>query len=131
MRPYCLPVCEEVTKMARTETVPFNGIAGAVRWGRRVFIACGSSGLKVFELKEDKAELVAYLTDFPAFDIALRNGFLAVAAGKEGIVILDTESLRPMRVLLANFPVYSVSWSRERLVARTVSIKGNCSRVLC
>lgn len=117
--------------MSRDLTLHFNGIAGAVRWGKRIFIACGSGGLKVFEINGDKAELIAHLTEFPAFDIALRNGFIAVAAGKEGIVILDTESLRPMRVLLFNFPVYSVSWSRERLIACANSANIKHSRVLC
>ncbi len=116
--------------MMHTETAPFNGIAGAVRWGKRIFIACGSGGLKVFELNGDKAELIAHITEFPAFDIALRDGFIAIAAGKEGIVILDTDSLRPMRVFIAHFPVHSVLWSRERLIARTISTNSSNSRVL-
>lgn len=116
--------------MHRNLTPQFNGIAGALRWGKRLFIACGSDGLKVFELNGDKVELVAHLTEFPAFDLTLRDGFIAVAAGKEGIVILDTDSLRPMRVLLANFPVHGVLWNRERLIARTVSTNNSNSRVL-
>ncbi|MCS7187109.1 MAG: hypothetical protein N3B10_01070 [Armatimonadetes bacterium] len=116
--------------MTRTETAPFNGIAGAVRWGKRLFLACGLDGLKVFELHGDEVKLIAHLTDFPAFDLALRDGFIAVAAGKKGIVLLDTDSLRPMRILLSNFPVHSVSWSRNRLVAHSVSIGNNQSLVL-
>lgn len=108
--------------MMRPETAPFNGIAGAVRWGKRVFLACGSDGLKVFELNGDKAELVAHLTDFPAFDIALRDGVIAVAAGKKGVVLLDAESLHPLQVLSTDFPVHSITWNRGEVVAHAVSL---------
>lgn len=114
-------------EMTRTETAPFNGISGAVRWGKRLFLACGLDGLKVFELNGDRAELIAHLTDFPAFDLVFRDGFIAVAAGKKGIVLLDVESLRPMRVLATNFPVHSISWSKDKLVAHAVSIGSNHS----
>lgn len=113
--------------MTRTETVPFNGIAGAVRWGKRLFLACGLNGLKVFELKGDKAELIANLTDFPAFDIALRDGFIAVAAGNRGVVLLEAESLRPVQTLNTDFPVHSITWNRGKLIAHAASVGNNQS----
>jgi hypothetical protein len=105
----------------------FNGIAGAVRWGKRVFLACGQEGIKVFELNGDKVELVAHVTDFPAFDIVLRNGYLAVAAGKHGVVLLDARSLMPIRVLATNFPVHSIVWGSNHLVAHAISVGNNQS----
>lgn len=116
--------------MTRTETAPFNGISGAVRWGNRLFLACGMDGLKVFELNGDKAELIAHLTDFPAFDLVFRDGLIAVAAGKKGVVLLDVKSLRPTRVLTTEFPVHSISWSRNKLVAHAVSVGNNHSLTL-
>ncbi|MCS3919244.1 hypothetical protein Q2T83_11635 [Fervidibacter sacchari] len=106
---------------------PFSGIAGAVRWGKRIFIACGQDGLKVFELNGDKAELVAHVTDFPAFDLVLRDGHLAVAAGKHGVVLLDAQSLKPIRVLATTFPVHSIVWDSEHLTAHATSVGNNQS----
>ncbi|MER3500098.1 MAG: hypothetical protein C4295_01225 [Candidatus Fervidibacterota bacterium] len=101
---------------------PFNGVAGAVRWGTRLFLACGQDGLKVFELRDGVAELVAHLTDFPAFDLALRDNRLAVAAGERGVVLLDVQTLRPYRIIATNFPVHSVRWNNGSLTAHAATV---------
>lgn len=113
--------------MTRTQTAPFYGIAGAVRLDKRLFIACGLNGLKVFELKGNSAELVASLTNFPAFDLALRDGFIAIAAGNKGVVLLDAQNLRPIQTLTTNFPVHSITWNKGKLVAHSASIGNNQS----
>ncbi|MFN3422924.1 MAG: hypothetical protein ACK40X_14520 [Armatimonadota bacterium] len=111
-----------------TGTASFNGISGAVRWGNRLFLACGSDGLKVFELKGDEAKLFAHLTEFPAFDLVLRDGFIAVAAGRKGVVILDAVSLHPTKILITDFPVYSVVWNKDNLVAHSALFGKNQRR---
>lgn len=125
MRPYPLPDQKGVSKTMNTGTAPFNGISGAVRWGNRLFLACGLDGLKVFELKGNEAELFAHLTEFPAFDLVLRDGFIAVAAGKKGVVILDAVSLHPVKILTTDFPVHSIVWNKENIVAHAVSLRSN------
>ncbi len=107
---------------------PFSGISGAIRWGNRLFLACGSDGLRVFELRGDETKLFAHLTEFPAFDLVLRNGFIAVAAGKMGVVILDAASLRPMKTLITDFPVHSIVWNKGNLVAHSASFGKNQRR---
>lgn len=113
--------------MTITKTSPFSGIAGAVRLGKRIFLACGLDGLKVFELNGDKAELITHLTDFPAFDLALRDGFIVVAAGERGVMFLDAENLRPVRILTTDFPVHGVAWNKGKLVAHSVFVGKNHS----
>jgi len=124
----CLFATEVKLKVTKKLTpTSFNGIAGAVRWGKRVFLACGHEGIKVFELNGDKAELVAHVTDFPAFDLVLRNGHLAVAAGKHGVVLLDAQTLKPVRVLATTFPVHSIGWDSKHLIAHATSVGDNQS----
>lgn len=114
--------------MMNIKAAPFSGISGAVRWGNRLFLACGSDGLRVFELKGDEAKFFAHLTEFPAFDLVLRDGFIAVAAGNKGVVILDAVSLRPTKILPTDFPVYSVVWNKDNLVAHSASFGRNQRR---
>jgi len=124
----CLFATEVKLKVMKNLTpTSFNGIAGAVRWGKRVFLACGHEGIKVFELNGDKAELVAHVTDFPAFDLVLRDGCLAVAAGKHGVVLLDAQTLKPLRVLATTFPVHSIVWDSDHLTAHATSVGNNQS----
>ncbi len=114
----------------KTETAQFNGISGAMRWGKRLFLACGLDGLKVFELNGDRVELVAHLTDFPAFDLAVRDGLVAVAAGRKGVVLLDAQKLSPIQILTTGFPVHSVTWNEDNLTAHTVMVGNNQSLAL-
>ena len=88
---------------------PFRGIAGGVRIGTRLFLAHGQEGLMVFDLRNGVPELVAHLREWPAFDLAVRkDGFLAVAAGQKGIVVLHPTTLRPVRVIATKAPAHSV-----------------------
>ncbi|GBC97595.1 hypothetical protein HRbin17_00083 [bacterium HR17] len=94
---------------------PFHGIAGAVRWGSRLFVACGLHGIKVFEIGGEHVRLIACLDDFPAFDIALRGNILAIAAGERGVVLVDARSLQPLKVWKTPFPVHALQWKENDL----------------
>ncbi|MGQ9462744.1 MAG: hypothetical protein ACUVTP_04200 [Candidatus Fervidibacter sp.] len=111
--------------MDKLAPISFSGIAGAVRWGKRLFLACGQDGMKVFELDGDRVELVAHLTDFPAFDLVAKKDCIVVAAGEQGIKVIDLKKLKLVRTLKVDFPVYSVSWNDSQLVAHSVIINTN------
>lgn len=108
--------------MNKLTPIPFSGIAGAVRWGKRLFLACGQDGVKVFELDGDREEFIAHLTDFPAFDLVAKKDCIFVAAGEQGVKVIDPRKLELVRTLKVDFPVHSVAWNDGQLVARSVVI---------
>ncbi len=112
-----------VEKMDKLKVSPFRGIASAVRVGMRLFLARGQEGLMVFDLRNDTAELVAHLKEFPAFDLVLlKDGPLAVAAGQNGVVVLDTHTLRPVRTFATDFPVHSVTQENGHVIAKATTV---------
>lgn len=78
--------------------------------------------MKVFELDDDRVELVAHLTDFPAFDLVAKENCIVVAAGEQGIKVIDPKKLKLVRTLRVDFPVYSVAWNDGQLVAHSAVI---------
>ncbi len=116
--------------MDKLKVSPFRGIAIAVRVGTRLFLARGQEGLMVFDLRDGTAELVAHLKEFPAFDLVLlKDGSLAVAAGQHGVVVLDTHTLRPVRIFATDFPVHSVMQEDGHVIAQATTLSPLHARI--
>lgn len=97
----------------------FNGIAGTARWKKRLFLACGRGGLKVFEEADgDGFECIAELTGYHAFDVLICGDLIAVAASQKGVIFLDPKTLRPVHAFPLPFPVHSLRLRQGHLVAQ-------------
>lgn len=74
--------------------------------GRRLFVADGAGGLRVFDLERpDEPKLVAHLADLPAYDLFLDGTTLFVAAGRRGVVVLELPRDEEPAVVLDGFDV--------------------------